>query len=490
MKKTTSLLRLARFDSEQLGYFSINNASFVSDTSNVKGLVPSTSPVISKRIKPKIPSLSDIEKITDSNILGVGESPQNIRPMPKNMHAGKFFTFNPKGQDLYEDLEVEGEDLHNIPVLVSCGLGGGYSKKTLFDSWLPFQQLLSINPEDIAVYSSLNEGESSKTRFQKGLPYYYDESYINQEESENFFEKFLKLRFFNKDDSLKNLDEISPLLLLNFSIGYRETKSHMNFLYQKVLKVLEKEGIDLKEVSKIFDKIQSINVASPVNWSNKKLPNYLIKELENGNISVRDIENYMTKEFISFDQRDLFQLPSPEQTISVRSIFDKGTAKPVDDFNNFHRNHKLFQYPVNYFERQYLNNPIKKDEMTIIKDTKLYNISFCKSGNSIYLKNNSLGHNLPNYTEAMSNSSAQHLKVERFKDFLLNIKSEQVEQNKNNIPKIEYQIGRIPTEIDNETLINQWYGDYFLQVSFMRAQYDQTEELNANNKHKNLGASK
>ena len=89
------------------------------------------------------------------------------------------------------------------------------------------------NNNKLMVYSSLTDCERREERFRKGLPYYFDESYINVEESENFYNQVLKNRFFDKDDKLKNPQDVNKIILFGFSIGHRENKSHVNLLHQR-----------------------------------------------------------------------------------------------------------------------------------------------------------------------------------------------------------------------------------------------------------------
>ncbi|NBV06520.1 MAG: hypothetical protein EBS06_04710 [Proteobacteria bacterium] len=146
------------------------------------------------------------------------------------------------------------------------------------------------------VYSSLTDSDRREERFRKGIPYYYDESYINQEESENFFNQVLRNRFFDENDKLKNPDDVKKIILFGFSIGHRENKSHVNFLHQKISQALVREGKDVKQISEYFSKLALVNIASPVNWEGRKLPKNIIEGLDNGTISPKDAEDYYNQQ--------------------------------------------------------------------------------------------------------------------------------------------------------------------------------------------------
>src|SRR5690606_31599686 len=114
--------------------------------------------------------------------LGKGKTPQNISAGPDNVFAGKLITFS----DLNRTEVIEKNDIRSFSNVIFTGLGGGDTKNRLYESYYPFQQLLqsdTINTvsksNNILVYSSVMEGKRRPEKFRQGLPYYYDQSYIN-----------------------------------------------------------------------------------------------------------------------------------------------------------------------------------------------------------------------------------------------------------------------------------------------------------------------
>ncbi len=414
VSNVSNAVRRVRFASE----YSVNRNNTltprVSITDAAGNILESYKPprVSEKILNLPSPTIQDSIRVVERSILGDKEGTiQTIKPLKTNKLAGKFVTFQKQSDNQYQLKEFDKKTLSDIPAIVSCGIGFSSSPEKLFQSWFPFQTLYNIHPEDIAVHSSPLEGALLPQRFTQGLPYYYDESYINHAVARDFFNQVFRLRFFNQDGKLKKPDEIPPLLLLNFSIGYREQKSNLNFLYQVILHELDKEGRSLTQIRDYFDKIISINIASPVNWSGqKKLPKEKLFELATGKITPIEAEEYF-KNFgeIEYNRKNLFNMPSPELTIGVRSVFDKGTAKPAADFDNFHANEELY-----YRNRE--GRIIRPDlaygkhDMFVLGPGLVPEVLF-DYRNWPHLKSNIYGHNLEHYTQAILDNRNLHSRI-------------------------------------------------------------------------------
>ena len=406
------------------------------------------------------PTQADTEKSIENNILGKGKTPQNIAPSKSNSFSGKCLTFHkPRQSEI-----IDSKDACEFPVVVVPGLGGGDSEDRLYESWHPFSQLLSVYPQDMMIYSPLLEGEERPKRFREGLPYYYDESYINKTESTHFFDNVLKPRFFD-DGKLRDPETISPLLLAGFSIGYREVKSHLNFLYEEISKTAEKEGSSNQQhlIQEYFNKIAVINVASPLNWSGRKLPKEIISALAEGEISPKEAEELYIKEG---SPKEKTYPPVKINILHYRSVVDRGTAKPEDDFNNFHCNRELYHPEIFYFIRPDTKEAMYVMGTGLIKSMLLNND---KLGSSY--KNNSLGHNLDNYLESIYENPKLFRPIENLQHFLSTNKSA---NKKIDFTNTQYQLGttmllfnenRCPDEKDRLALIKAWHSELIIQAA-------------------------
>jgi len=333
----------------------------------------------------------DINKIIINNQLGKGDTPQMgiMKSGLKSEFSGHPITFGDSGEPTILT------DTSESKVVLSPGLGGGSSKRSLHASWLPVSQLIDKN---IIIYAPLTDTDRP-ARFRRGLPGYYDRTYINQEESENFFNKILKNRFFDDKGILKNPENISNLVLFGFSIGHRENLSHINYLHKQISKALLDEGSDKKFIQNYFDKISLINIASPLNWDDIKLPTEILEGLESGRLSPADAEKYRLE---NPNTKQLEEDKLPKFTIiNYRSVVDMGTSKPISDFNVFHCNKNFYVPKIFSFGRFGMSGY----EVMYIIGRGLIEESFIDEGDIETIKTNGLGHDLSAYVDAISKNT-------------------------------------------------------------------------------------
>jgi hypothetical protein len=343
----------------------------------------------------------DIGRLIQSNILGSvagGASPQVIRPGAPNPLSGKVMKFGDSSLHLTVLDPKESED---CCFFVSCGLGGASSKRSLFESYKSIAKL--VGTENLGVYSSLTDAERRSERYRKGLPYYYDGEYINVEESENFFEKVFKERFFDPVSKLKDPKTIQPLALFGFSIGHRENISHVNYLHERIINALRNEGKNVGLTSRYFEKLTLVNIGSPVSWGRGRLPKSMIDGLVEGIVTPKDAEECLDSQKKLGTEEEVVKYPVPDvKTINYRSAFDAGTAKPKEDFANFHCNQLLLTTPqVACFTRP----GVIKDKMYVFGHGLVPEI-FLTDDAQEPPKNNLLGHDLPDYADAIAKHPA------------------------------------------------------------------------------------
>lgn len=386
--------------------------------------------------KSKLSSVADVDQLIKDNILGLGKSPQVIKDGKPNKLAGKVVTF----ADPWQSETLDPSDVStDFSVLLSCGLGGGGSEGNLYKSYFAISRLL--DKDEVAVYSSLKDAEGRQERFRKGLPYYYDESYINEEESENFFKQVLQKRFFKDDGKLKDPRKVSDLVLFGFSIGHRENISHMNYLWEKLTEALEKEGKIPSLITKYFDKVALVNIGSPVNWSDKKVSQEILTAIEQGSITPADIkeEHYVTRVTPAYRRLSHINI------VNFRSVFDMGTAKPAADFNNFHCNPDLYVPEIFKY-----NRPFGKEYMYVLGAGKVRELYFEDELET--LKHNSLGHELRNYAQAIFDSKSLNSILSLISSPRSDIsRSESADRG-----YLVYDQNRQPSESDIESLQKEW----------------------------------
>ncbi len=393
---------------------------------------PSPSVVIHK--------LTDTQELIDMNC-GIGNTPQAIKNGKVNPLAGKVVTFSKS----WESTTLSPDDTEEFSAILSCGLGGASSEDGLFESFYPIEKLMRDSGK-LMVYASLTDSDRREERFRKGIPYYYNESYINQEESENFFNQVLKNRFFDKGGKLNNPKDIKKIILFGFSIGHRENKSHINFLYQRISEALEKEGRDQKQIKEYFNKIALVNIASPVNWEGRKLSEEIIKELDEGRISPQDAENYYNahKETQNLHSKPMVPLV---REVGFRSVLDMGTAKPESDFNNFHCNQDLYRARIFRFVR-----PEQRTAEMYLFGKGAVDKVFDGVGVDNGYKQNKLGHNLTDYSAAIFNNAEAICRVHS-----LELSTDFQYMPKVNFDERTFDKDRIPEDVDIGILQEEWH---------------------------------
>ena len=295
------------------------------------------------------------------------------------------------------------------------------------------------------------EGARRPEKFKQGLPYYYDESYINYEEAENFFENFFKYQLF-ENDKLLEPEEMPELNFSCFSIGYRECISNLNYLEKRLQKLNKQQ----KEIQTIFDKFKITNIASPVKWDDKNLPQEMLEDLANGKMTPEEAEEYCKK----YPLKNKKPSNSPKiQTIHFRSVLDQGTAKPESDFYNFHCNHNLLKPRglIHHFTK-----PNSNESMFVMGQGLLDDISFKKDltnedGDSKEqnlektYKYNYLGHDLDCYCDAINDKLNLH-----YSNFIMGKDIHYSNPEYLSIKENEFNPNKTPNDKDWQTLNDEW----------------------------------
>ncbi|MES2677941.1 MAG: hypothetical protein V4612_06510 [Pseudomonadota bacterium] len=380
-------------------------------------------------------SPKNIDKLICDNVIGKNTSlsPQTISNSKPSELSGHPIGFGRSR----EATILSPEDAEQFSTVLSPGLGWGSSAKSIYESYFPVSQL--IDNKDLLVYSPLTDADRREGRFKKGLMYYYDESYINEEESENFFNKILKNRFFDKDGKLKNPGNVSNLMLFGFSIGHRENISHMNYLHERIAEALVREGKSPDLVQEYFTKIALINIASPVNWEGLRLPKEMLSELESGSISMQDAEEAV-KEYMSQNKSPkskVMKLPELK-IINYRSFTDVGTLKLESDFNNFNCNRRFAAPKIFKFLR-----PDRESEVLYVMGKSLVPDVFFDDG---AIKDDSLGHNLSNYARAIFDNSETMFPILVLRSTEHWHQIQDVQQS--GVIEIAYNPNRAPSDLD------------------------------------------
>lgn len=331
-----------------------------------------------------------LKKLIGDNVLGQGISPQKLDSNKFNEFAGELLGFETIRYDKDQYLTTFGKSdiKKSKDIVFSPGLGGGENKKRLEDSLLILTHFKEKS--GLLAYSPLDEGINRKNRFNNGLPYYQNPYFINETESNNFFDKVLKSKFFNADGTLKTIEEIDHLTLSGYSIGHRENISHINYLIREFRKI----GLKDEEIDEYLEKISLINIGSPVNWTVEIQDDHPIQKL---------------------------------RIINIRSQLDFGTAKPIEDFNNFHNNPDF-----RYDKLPYFQNPNNPNEVMFVLTKDIV-------GDNFDLRTK--GHDLNNYMKVI----ASHPELQRVvtsviegKKPILSSKSLQLEFNTDK-SQIDYQ---------------------------------------------------
>lgn len=196
-------------------------------------------------------------------------------------------------------------------VIITPGLGGASSDRALRNTYAQMAKLAS-NLRKL-IYSPKLDADQDR-RYIKGAMPYVETDYINQEESENFFEKIFMPIFFDQEKQLKDSNDCKRVILLSHSIGAREAGSHLRYLKAK----LEESGHEEDQIKKYMNKILCVNIGSPLTQS-------LECEL------------------------------SP--SVYFISLTDCGSKKPEKFFNNIFLNPDLYRQKVTCLTRYGKNSP-------------------------------------------------------------------------------------------------------------------------------------
>lgn len=276
--------------------------------------------------------------------------PGSIAPGPYNKSAGEILSFNDR-KDL---TKLDIDKISSSKVIAIPGLGGGDTLDRASQSLSQFKRLF---PEAI-LYSPLLEGERREDRYLNGLYHYQNEDAINQDESENFFKKVISPKILDENGKLLPPEAMDRFSLVGFSIGSREIKSHINYLFEFLLK----HDVEKPDIQKYLDKISVVNIGSPINWSNHKA-------------------SYSP--FI----------------LNILSVTDQGTRKPDEVMRGFYLDSKSHLEEASLFHRPFAEKG--KDCAVILGNDAVPN---GKIENGVFVPN-LLGHNLSGYIEALLNAS-------------------------------------------------------------------------------------
>jgi len=330
--------------------------------------------------------------------------PGSINSGPQNDHAGKLLSLNNAG-DLVESA---------IPssVIAVPGLGGADSKNRATKSLLQFRRLF---PEAV-LYSPINEGKGREQRYIRGLSYYQNEDFINPEESSNFCRDVIFPKMLDEKGKLLPPEKIDRITLIGFSIGSREIKSHISYLSDFLIE----KGLDKPTIQKYFDKISVINIGSPINWSNHKA-----------------------------------QYSPRPSVMNVVSATDMGTRKPDEMMRAIYLDSRSHEDAESLFDRPYMDEKGKDYLLVLGRDM----VPNGKMENGVFVAN-SLGHNLGNYVDAISERSpaAQKLFDLQRSYVKCEVSDEELKKEiKNNLLGArEFEYNRELKEEDVRSLLKSW----------------------------------
>ncbi len=155
------------------------------------------------------------------------------------------------------------------------------------------------------------------------------------------------------------------------------------------------------------------------------------------------------------------------RTINYRSAFDMGTAKPIDDFNNFHCNEMLLTMPQVFgFIR-----PDRHTEKMYVFGRGLVPEIFSSDDINESPKNNMLGHNLADYADAISKHQSTMLPILTLGSLVgLDLSAPQA-----GIVEHVYREERVPSERDNKSLRLEWHREMSRREG-MRSFYEGRQE--------------
>ncbi len=327
-----------------------------------------------------------------------------------NPNAGNLLKFN---FDLASKKTADIDETRQAEVIISPGLGGGDSDFRLFATFNEFRKIFP--QKNCLIYSPLDEGKDRMIRYTRGNLYYADQNSINEEESANFFEKVIKPKIIDDSGQLIPPQHCSKFILANFSIGCREAESHFKYLEN----YLCRKNCDQSLIEEYLNRMAIINIASPRNW-----------ELE----------------------------ISRPNTLSIVSLTDAGSKKPLQFLLDFYLNEEMHLRPISKIIRPNAAK-IKKEMLVVMGQGLVLNGTVQNTSGSF--RGNPLGHNLSNHIEGIKNNAELTKLVSFFSAFLdKTISDQEFENIKNDLFR---DAGNYRKKLDNpsqkemKALFESWY---------------------------------
>ncbi len=362
------------------------------------------------------PYFTDIRKIVTENTI----SPQtalkaylSIEPGPENIYAGEFLSLSKFGLD-----KVEDHELRDAKVIAIPGLGGAETPGRATQS---LTQVKRMFPEAI-LHSPLREGVGRPTRYSAAMAYYSGEEFIIEDESENFFKKVLEKKFLDKSGKLMPADSVQRFMLLNFSIGCREAKSHINYLVE----FLSRRGVEIDEIKNYLKQILVMNIAGPANWPH--LP-----------------------------------ASTSPNILNIMSLVDMGSKKPDGLFRALFLNPDFYSLPESLIKRPH------SDSETLLTFSPRVTLN-SKLSDSGKLIQNPLGHSLDFYTNALMrhNTSSSLIELQqKFIDYKTTYSDYQKELESHLTTSLTYDDKRVLDVEDVKMLLDSWT-DYIIEEQHIK----------------------
>lgn len=334
--------------------------------------------------------------------------PSDIEPGPNNARAAKFLSLDVDNV-LYE---LNDGEIAQATTVAVPGLGGGDNDRRLTRSLLGFRRFFPNS----AIYSPICEGHQRRTRYAAAAEYYFDETSIIPQESENFFGKFI-LPKISENGKLRPPEKCARMVLEGFSIGSREIRSHVNYTREYLLK----NGVPGKdEVQKYFDNMVVVNVGSPINWDQKSKSSRF--------------------------------LPSP-RFINILSVNDMGSRKPNNLLQAVYMNRDCYENKLSLFKREDDN----RDVLIVLGSGAVPHGD--KNHKGVFVPN-PLGHNDSNYFQGIANQSevgGLMEKVNKFANGAISVGdlNASIEKTFASGKKLEHP-RKLPTQEEVAELMHRW----------------------------------
>lgn len=167
---------------------------------------------------------------------------------PDKGHFGKIIDKNL--------VQVDAEKMREVSAIFITGFGGSANDKRIQSNYVAMEKVV---PEiKSALYVPMSEG--AEARYIKGAMPYIDRSFIDEEESKNFFKTIFKPKFFDKDGKLLPPNSCQRLVFVAHSIGAREMGSHIRYFKNELIKM----KCGKEDIEKYMNKILRFNIGSPV----------------------------------------------------------------------------------------------------------------------------------------------------------------------------------------------------------------------------------